>query len=70
MRARALIDHHSYTRWPVCSLWPTAANGGSFNWSLQHTNHRIGDSSVANEAATQNLLFGNLAIKKLLYFKY
>lgn len=31
---------------------------GGFNPSLQHTNHRIGSRSVANEAATQNLLFG------------
>ncbi|CUB01753.1 hypothetical protein Ga0061062_11830 [Comamonas thiooxydans] len=35
----------------------TALHGG-FNRSLQHTNHRIGGRSVANEAATQNLLFG------------
>lgn len=35
----------------------TASHGG-FNRSLKHTNHRIGGRSVANEAATQNLLFG------------
>ena len=34
------------------------ASGGGFNRSMQHTNHRIGGRSVTNEAATQNLLFG------------
>jgi hypothetical protein len=30
---------------------------GGFNWSMQHTNHRVGGRSVANEAATTDLLF-------------
>jgi hypothetical protein len=34
----------------------TALDDG-FNRSMQHTNHRIGGRSVADEAATKNLLF-------------
>jgi hypothetical protein len=32
------------------------AMGGGFNRSMQHTNHRIGGRSVANETATKDLL--------------
>jgi hypothetical protein len=32
------------------------ASGGGFNRSMQHTNHRVGARSVADETATKNLL--------------
>jgi hypothetical protein len=34
-----------------------AAMQGGFNRSVQHTNHRLGGRSVADEAATTDLLF-------------
>lgn len=36
--------------------FPMTAMGGRFNRSMQHTNHRIGGRSVANETATKDLL--------------
>jgi hypothetical protein len=41
---------------PTTGTWSALQDG--FNRSLQHINYRIGGRSVANEAATQNLLFG------------
>ena len=34
-----------------------SAMGGGFNRSMQHTNHRVGRRSVADEATATNLLF-------------
>ena len=36
---------------------PSSAYGGGFNRSMEHTNHRVGGRSVADEAATTDLLF-------------
>jgi hypothetical protein len=42
----------------VRGSWTMTSFGGGFNRSMQHTNHRIDGRSVADEAATQDLLLG------------
>src|SRR4029453_19015869 len=42
---------------PFCGrLAPVTAQGGGFNWSMQHTRRHCGGRSVADEAKTADLL--------------
>jgi hypothetical protein len=39
-----------------CGAIAGTMEGGGFNRSMQHTNHRLGGRSVANEETTTDLL--------------